>query len=53
MVLRGAAELLVPVGSDSDEDVADLESKLSKTSLISIRAMKAPSVSSGAGLGSV
>ena len=53
LVLRGVAELLVPVGSDSDEDVADLESKLSKTSLISIRAIGALSVLSRAGLGSV
>ena len=53
LVLRGAAESSVPVGSDSDEDVADSESELSKTSLISVRAVGAPSVSSGAGLGSV
>ena len=39
--------------SDSDEDVVDLESKLSKTSLISIRAVGALSVLSRAGLGSV
>ena len=53
MVLRGAAESSVPVDSDSNKDVADLESKLSKTSLISIRAVGALSVSSRAGLGSV
>ena len=53
LVLRGAAESSVPVDSDSDEDVADSESELSKTSLISVRAVRAPSVSSGAGLGFV
>ena len=53
LVLRGAAESSVPVDSDSNEDVVDLESKLSKTSLISIRAVGAPLVLSRAGLGSV